>query len=140
MKLVDTSVVIDIDRGNAGDRVITLDDEGRHAISAVTMTELRLGVTKRYDQGTNARRDALEALDRLCARFELLAVDRPVSVAAADIIAALQQRGEPLHDLHDLHDVYIAATAHTEQLPVLTANVDNFDRIDGIDVVDWSAY
>lgn len=137
MKLVDTSVVIDIDRGNAGDRVITLDDEGRHAISAVTMTELRLGVTKRYDQGTDARRDALKALDRLCARFELLPVDRPVSVAAADIIAALQQRGEPLNDLHD---VYIAATAYTEQLPVLTANVDDFDRIDGIDVVDWSAY
>ena len=137
MKLVDTSVVIDIDRGNAGDRVTTLDDEGRHAISAVTMTELRLGVTKRYDQGTDARRDALKALDRLCARFELLPVDRPVSVAAADIIAALQQRGEPLNDLHD---VYIAATAHTEQLPVLTANVDDFDRIDGIDVVDWSAY
>ena len=137
MKLVDTSVVIDIDRGNAGDRVVTLDDEGRHAISAVTMTELRLGVTKRYDQGTDARRDALKALDRLCARFELLPVDRPVSVAAADIIAALQQRGEPLNDLHD---VYIAATAYTEQLPVLTANVDDFDRIDGIDVVDWSAY
>lgn len=137
MKLVDTSVVIDIDRGNAGDRVITLDDEGRHAISAVTMTELRLGVTKRYDQGTDARRDALKALDRLCARFELLPVDRPVSVAAVDIIAALQQRGEPLNDLHD---VYIAATAYTEQLPVLTANVDDFDRIDGIDVVDWSAY
>ena len=137
MKLVDTSVVIDIDRGNAGDRVTTLDDEGRHGISAVTMTELRLGVTKRYDQGTDARRDALKALDRLCARFELLPVDRPVSVAAADIIAALQQRGEPLNDLHD---VYIAATAYTEQLPVLTANVDDFDRIDGIDVVDWSAY
>ena len=137
MKLVDTSVVIDIDRGNAGDRVITLDDEGRHAISAVTITELRLGVTKRYDQGTDARRDALKALDRLCARFELLPVGRPVSVAAADIIAALQQRGEPLNDLHD---VYIAATAYTEQLPVLTANVDDFDRIDGIDAVDWSAY
>ena len=137
MKLVDTSVVIDIDRGNAGDRVITLDDEGRHAISAVTMTELRLGVTKRYDQGTDARRDALKALDRLCARFELLPVDRPVSIAAADIIAALQHRGEPLNDLHD---VYIAATAYTEQLPVLTANVDDFDRIDEIDVVDWSAY
>ena len=137
MKLVDTSVVIDIDRGNAGDRVVTLDDEGRHAISAVTMTELRLGVTKRYDQETDARRDALKALDRLCARFELLPVDRPVLVAAADIIAALQQRGEPLNDLHD---VYIAATAYTEQLPVLTANVDDFDRIDGIDVVDWNAY
>ena len=137
MKLLDTSVVIDIDRGNAGDRVTTLDDEGRHAISAVTMTELQLGITKRYERETDEFSDALEALNRLCARFELLEVDRPVSVAAADIIATLRRRGEPLHGLHD---VYIAATARTEQLPVLTANFDDFDRIDGIDVIDWRTY
>ena len=137
MKLLDTSVVIDIDRGNAGDRVTTLDDEGRHAISTVTMTELHLGITKRYERETDEFSDALEALNRLCARFELLEIDRPVSVAAADIIAALRRRGEPLHDLHD---VYIAATARTEQLPVLTANFDDFDRIDGIDVIDWRTY
>jgi predicted nucleic acid-binding protein len=137
MKLLDTSVVIDIDRGNAGDRITTLDDEGRHAISTVTMTELHLGITKRYERETDEFSDALEALNRLCARFELLEVDRPVSVAAADIIATLRRRGEPLHDLHD---VYIAATARTEQLPVLTANFDDFDRIDGIDVIDWRTY
>ena len=51
MKLLDTSVAIDIDRGNAGDRVTTLDDEGRHAISAVTMTELRLN----HNQALRAR-------------------------------------------------------------------------------------
>ena len=51
MKFLDTSVVIDIDRGNAGDRVTTLDDEGRHAISVVTMTELRLG----HNQALRAR-------------------------------------------------------------------------------------
>jgi tRNA(fMet)-specific endonuclease VapC len=137
MNILDTSAVVDIDRGTADDRVARLDDEGRHGISAVTLTELRLGVNKQYEPGTDAHRAAVSALERLCARFDLHEVTRPVAVAAADIIATLQRRGEPLHDLHD---VYIAATARTEQLPVLTANVGHFDRIDDVDVLDWEAY
>lgn len=137
MKLVDTSVVIDIDRGGVDNRVAKLDDEGRHAISAVTLTELRLGVNKQHDQGTTEHGEAVAALDRLCARFDLLDVTRPIAVAAADIIDSLQRRGKPLLDLHD---VYIAATASTEQVPVLTGNVDHFERIEGVDVVDWTAY
>lgn len=137
MKLVDTSVVVDIDRGGVDQRVERLDNEGRHAISAVTLTELRLGVNKQYERGTGAHREAAEALDRLCARFELVGVTRPVALAAADIIADLQTGGERLDDLHD---VYIAATARTEQLPVLTANVDHFERVDDVEVVDWSEY
>jgi predicted nucleic acid-binding protein len=137
MKLVDTSVVVDIDRGSAEEKVQKLDDEGRHAISVVSLTELRLGVNKRYDQDTDAHQKAVEALARLCARFEVLDIERPVAVTAADIIADLQTRGEPLHDLHD---VYIAATARTEQLPVLTANVNHFERIDDLQVVDWADY
>lgn len=137
MKLLDTSAVVDIDRGDAEDRVARLDEEGRHGISAVTLTELRLGVNKQYGTETDAHRDAVSALERLCARFDLHEITRPVAVAAADIIATLQRRGEPLHDLHD---VYIAATARTEQLPVLTANVHHFDRIDDVEVVDWETY
>jgi tRNA(fMet)-specific endonuclease VapC len=137
MNLVDTSVVVDIDRGGVESRVTRLDDEGRHAISAVTLTELRLGVNKQYERDTDSHREAVAALDRLCARFELLGVTRPVAVAAADIIATLQRRGEPLDDLHD---VYIAATARTEQVPVLTGNVSHFERIDDVDVVDWATY
>ncbi|QLG48934.2 type II toxin-antitoxin system VapC family toxin [Natrinema halophilum] len=113
-----------------------LDDEGRHAISTVTVTELRLGVNKRYEEGT-ARQEALADLERLLGRFEVIDVERAVSTAAADIISSLQQRGEPLHDLHD---VYIGATATVEQLPILTANVDHFDRIDDVTVVDWSSF
>jgi tRNA(fMet)-specific endonuclease VapC len=137
MKLVDTSVVVDIDRGGVDRRVARLDEEGRHASSAVTMTELRVGVDRQYERGTDDHAEAVEALERLCSRFELLAVTRPVSVRAAEIIADLRRRGERLDDLHD---VYIAATASTNQLPVLTANVDHFDRIDGVDVVDWDAF
>jgi len=137
MKLVDTSVVVDIDRGGVDRRVDTLDAEGRHAISVVTLTELRLGVNRQYERRTDAYRDAIEGLERLLARFEVVDVSRSVGTAAADIIADLRDRGEPLHNLHD---VYIAATAQTEQLPVLTANVDHFDRISNVDVVDWQDF
>jgi tRNA(fMet)-specific endonuclease VapC len=136
MKLCDTSVLVDIDRGGVDDRVAKLDDEGRHAISSITVTELRLGVNKRYEDDT-ARQNAFDKLDRLLARFKIVDVDRAVAAAAADLIATLQQRGEPLHDLHD---VYIGATARTEQLPVLTANVDHFERMDDVAVVEWTAF
>jgi tRNA(fMet)-specific endonuclease VapC len=137
MKLLDTSAVVDIDRGGVDRRVERLDAEGHHAISVLTVTELRLGVNKRYERGTDEHRDAMDALERLCARFEVLDISRPIGTAAADIIANLRARGEPLHDLHD---IYIAATALAEQVPVLTANVDHFDRIDDVDVVDWTTY
>ncbi|THE64932.1 type II toxin-antitoxin system VapC family toxin [Salinadaptatus halalkaliphilus] len=136
MKLCDTSVLVDIDRTGDDDRINRLDDEGRHVISTVSVTELRLGVNKRYDTGRH-KMDALDGLDRLLARFNVVDISRPVATAAANIIADLERRGRPLHDLHD---VYIAATAQTEQLPVLTANVDHFQRIDDVTVVDWTEY
>ena len=137
MKICDTSVLVDIDRGGVAERVAKLDAEGRHSISIVTVTELQLGVNKRYDPETPAYDQAVEDLARLLSRFDLLEVTRPVAVAAADIIADLQDGGVALNDLHD---VYIAATARTEQLPVLTANVDHFDRIEDVRVVDWATY
>ncbi len=137
MKLVDTSVAVDIDRGGLDTKVSRLDDEGRHALSVVSLTELRLGVNKQYGRATEAHAEAVEKLDRLLSRFDLVPVDRSVAVGAADIIEELRRAGR---SLNDLHDVYIAATARAEQLPVLTANVDHFDRIDSIEVVDWTEY
>lgn len=136
-KLVDTSVAVDIDRGGVDDRVARLDDEGRHAMSVVSLTELRLGVNKSYERGTDSHADAVEQLDRLLSRFDLVPVDRSVAAAAADIIDELQRDGRPLDDLHD---VYIAATARTERLSVLTTNVGHFARIDSVPVVDWTEY
>lgn len=137
MKLLDTSVLVDIDRGNVDRKVQALDEEGRHAISMVSVTELRLGVNLRYDMGTEAYHEALEDLERLLARFEIIQVSRPVATAAADIIGTLTTRGE---QLNDLHDVYIAATARTQQLPLLTGNVSHFERVDDVSVTDWEAF
>ena len=137
MKLLDTSVVVDIDRGGIDEKVQTLDEQGRHAISMVTVTELRLGVELQYDRGTDAYQQAMDDLDRLLARFELYPISRPTATAAAEIIADLRDSEQRLDDLHD---VYIGATARTQQVPVLTANVDHFERIENVQVVDWDAF
>lgn len=137
MKLLDTSAVIDIDRGGVDEKVRTLDEQGRHAISMVTVTELRLGVELQYDRETDAYRQAMDDLDRLLARFEVYPISRPIATAAAEIIADLRESGERLDDLHD---VYIGATARAQQLPVLTANVDHFERIENVQIVDWAEF
>lgn len=137
MKLCDTSVLVDIDRGGINQKVQRLDDEGHHAISVVTVTEMRLGVEFQYEAGTDEHQNALRDLDRLFSRFNVIPVSRSVATAAASIIGSLNRSGEPVDDLHD---VYIGATARTEELQVLTDNVDHFDRIPDIEVVKWTDY
>lgn len=137
MKLLDTSVLVDIDRGGVDAKVRRLDEQGRHLLSAVTVTELRLGVHFRYEQGTDEFRDALEKLDRLLARFEIQPVSRDVATTAATIIGTLKANGTPLDDLHD---VYIAATARSRNVPVVTGNVDHFERIENLRVIDWETF
>ena len=137
MKLCDTSVLVDIDRGGVAERVEKLDAEGRHAISMVTVTELRLGIELGFEPASEAYHDVIDGLERLLARFEIIPVSRAVAVDAATIIATLKLRGEPLNDLHDVN---VAATARTERLPVLTANVSHFERIDDLEVIDWTSF
>ena len=137
MKLLDTSVVVDIDRGGVDEKVRTLDEQGRHAISMVTVTELRLGVELQYERETDTHRRAMDDLDRLLARFEVYPITRPIGTAAAELIADLRTEGQRLDDLHD---VYIGATARTQQLPVLTANVEHFERIGDVEVIDWATH
>lgn len=137
MKLLDTSVVVDIDRGGIDRKVRDLDEQGRHLLSMVTVTELRLGVEFQYEQGTAAYETAMDQLDRLLARFDIQPVSRPVATSAAELIATLRERGQRLDDLHD---IYIGATARTRQLPVITANVDDFERMDDVQVIDWDEF
>lgn len=137
MKLLDTSALIDIDRGGVEEKVAKLDDQGRHALSMVTVTEMKLGVNIQYEQDTEAHRETMDQLTRLLARFELFPISRPVASAGAKIIADLREGGRPVDDLHD---IYIAATAQVEQLPVLTADVAHFDPIDDVTVIDWESF
>lgn len=139
MKLLDSSVLVDIDRG--GDhiegRVAQLDREGRHAISAVTVTELFYGVEKAYSGDPDAYPRATGALEALLSRFEVIPVSRTAAITAAQIIHELRSDGKALDDLHD---VYIAATAIVNRLVLLTANTKHFERIDGVVVENWTRF
>lgn len=137
MNVLDTSVVVDIDRGGADRKVRKLDEQGRHLLSMVSATELRLGVELQYKQGTDAYATAIDQLDRLLARFDIHPVSRSVATTAAELVATLREQGQPLDDLHD---IYVGATARTQQLPVVTANVDHFERMDGVQVIDWNQF
>lgn len=137
MKICDTTVLVDIDRGGVESKVARLDEERRNAISIVTLTELRLGVELTHDPETSTYREAIRNLDRLLARFDVVPVDRPVAIGAAKIIARLRDQGE---QLKHLHDIYVAATARTQESPVLTANVDHFERIPNVSVIDWNQF
>ncbi|MFB6211025.1 MAG: type II toxin-antitoxin system VapC family toxin [Halobacteriales archaeon] len=135
--LLDTSVLVDIDRGGVDEKVSRLDDAGRHSISIVSATELFLGVELQYDPDTASYIEVTTQVERLLARFDMLQIDRAVATAAARMTAELREQGSRLDDLHD---TYIAATAETAELAVLTANFDHFDRIPSIQAIDWTTY
>lgn len=136
MKLLDTSVLVDIDRGNT-EKVQKLDSEGRHAISQVTVTEMFMGVEYKYERNTQEYRNAREKLEKLLSRFKVIHIDRSISIEAARITADLKTKGKPVNDLHD---TYIAATSIKKELELLTRNMKDFNKIEKIQATNWSEY
>ncbi|KXA94676.1 twitching motility protein PilT [candidate division MSBL1 archaeon SCGC-AAA259I09] len=136
MKLLDTFALIEIDRGDV-ERAERLDDEGKHALNQVTVTEMFTGVEYKYERNTEEYREAKEKLDRLLSRFKIIQIDRSISIEAAKIIADLKKIGEPVDDLHD---VYIAATGVKRDLEILTKNPGHFRNIEGLEVREWEEY
>jgi len=61
MKLLDTTVVIDIDRGGSEvlNKARKLDSEGTHAISVVTEYEFYWGIFRRYEKGSVKYKEAM---------------------------------------------------------------------------------
>jgi tRNA(fMet)-specific endonuclease VapC len=136
MNLLDTSVLVDIDRGTCPEKVERLDDAGKHAISMVTVTELHHGVEKKYGD-TDQYQEMFDSLERLLARFEVLPVSRSVAVTAARIVADLDEKRRPVDSLHDS---YVASTALVNGLTLLTANGKHFEPVEGLLLEDWETF
>lgn len=123
--LLDTSVVIDLDRLSSAEL------PARVAVSAITMVELAAGPHATDDPGERARRQ--DRLQRAEATFEALPIDASVAraygrVYAAQLVAGRRARGPRAFDL------LIAATACAAGLPLYTRNGDDFLALD--DLVD----
>ena len=121
--LVDTSVVIDLGRIDAGDLPLEI------AISAVTLAELAAGPHATADPAERARRQ--DRLQRTESTFEALPVDATVARAYGRIYAAVVAAGRKARGRRAF-DLLIAATALSRELPLYTRNPGDFSELDGL--------
>lgn len=118
--LLDTSVVIDLDRVDS-DR---LPDE--IAIAAITLAELAGGPHGANDRMERARRQ--EHLQRVESTFNALPFDDHAARAYGQIYAAVSTGDRKPADRRAV-DLLIAATALAERLPLFTRNPERFDGL-----------
>lgn len=121
--IVDTSVVIDLDRIEPGNLPTEV------AISAVTLAELAAGPHATTDPAERARRQ--DRLQRTEATFEPVPVDSSVARAYGRLYAATVEPGRKARGRRAL-DLLIAATALASELPLYTRNPDDFGGLEGL--------
>ena len=134
--LLDTNVVSEGMKA-ATDAAIMMFLDQREAfhLSVVTLHELRYGVEITPD---GKRKDALQAsVETLESRYRetIIAVDRAIAQAAAEMRAAARGQGRILH----LPDALIAATAQTRGLTIATRNIRDFDGCGAALFNPWDA-
>jgi tRNA(fMet)-specific endonuclease VapC len=125
--LIDTSVVIDAERGRRPlDEAVG--DEDR-AISVITASELLHGVHRAATEQIRLRRHAY--VEQVLANLEPLPITTQIARVHAELWAGLEVDGVRLES----HDLWIAATAIAHGMRVASANVRHFERVTGLDVV-----
>lgn len=121
--IIDTSVVIDLDRIDPSDLPVEI------AISAVTLAELAAGPHATVDRAERARRQ--DRLQRTEATFDPLPLDGPAARAYGRVYAAIAEGGRKARGRRAL-DLLIAATAVAAELPLYTRNPDDFVGLESL--------
>jgi len=101
---------------------------GDIGVSAVTLAELRYGVSKSQHHAKNQT-----ALDEFMLPMEVAAFDEQATVAYGVLRAALEKQGTPIGPL----DTMIAAHALSLSVTLVTNNTREFNRVPELTVVDW---
>jgi tRNA(fMet)-specific endonuclease VapC len=126
--LVDTDLLIDLERGVLNAAVERALGEQDRAISVITVSELLHGAA-RASGALRARR--LAFVEHLLSGINAIAITDVVARVHAEIWADLAARGRVI----GAHDLWIAATALAHGLEVATGNRDEFSRVRGLRLV-----
>jgi predicted nucleic acid-binding protein len=121
--LLDTSVVIDLDRLDASRLPVQV------AVSAITMAELAAGPHATGDPEERGRRQ--DRLQRSEAAFDPLPFDGDAARAYGRIFASVIAAGRKARGARAV-DLLIAATALASGLPLYTRNGADFAALDGL--------
>jgi predicted nucleic acid-binding protein len=129
--LIDTDVLILADRGRAALDLGRFEAEGMAYISAITASELLVGVHRAQDPAVRARRTAF--VESLLAALPALPVDLETARVHAQLLAHL-----PAGETMGAHDALIGATAMRHGYAVLTRNVKDFRKLPGLRVLEYT--
>jgi tRNA(fMet)-specific endonuclease VapC len=130
--LIDTSVIIAIERGRLDPSLLQDGDENEPiAISAITASELLHGVHRLT--GAVARTRAERFAEQLLDAIPVIPFDLDVARVHARLDAELSATGTSVGNA----DLMIAATAVWLDYRVATRDLRSFPKIEGLDVVKW---
>ena len=129
--LIDTSVLIALERGQIDLSRIPGEDDEPVAIAAITASELLHGVHRL--RGAVARTRASRFVERLLEAIPVIPFDLEIARVHARIDAELSAAGTAVGDA----DLSIAATAVWLDYRIATRDLRSFPRIQGLDVEQW---
>lgn len=131
--MIDTNVLIRTERDARSDVLAPFAVHGNAYISAITVSELLVGVHLANSEARRNQRSAF--VESLLSFFPVLDFSADSARIHAGLYASLRQRGE----LIGAHDLIIGATALQHGFAVLTGNEREFNRIPGLKVIAFEA-
>ena len=129
--LIDTSVIIKLEREGPSEDFNPIFDRDQVAISVITVSELLAGVHQaRPGQGDAAVYRA-SFVEEMLDRFEPLPITPRIARIHADISSFLRGSGRSI----GRHDEWIAATAMAHGATIVTLNRKDFEQVPAVKVV-----
>lgn len=127
--LLDTNIVIYVIKQRpAGVRERFNQENGRMAISAITLAELVHGAEKSSDPPRN-----LGVIEDFCSRLTVLPYTAKAAAHYGSIRSVLEAQGLPI----GLNDLHIAAHARSEGLTLVSNNLREFARVPALMMENW---
>ena len=126
--LIDTDMLVDLERGVVNPEVENAIGDEARAISVITVSELVHGVHRAGGAQRTRRRAFVE---HLLGGMRAIEITEQVARVHADIWAELAADGQ----LIGAHDLWIAATALAHGMGIATGNVGEFQRVPGLRVI-----
>ncbi len=130
--VVDTSVLIRLERTNSPRPFARFGLPGGIFISAITLSEMRVGIELADNEKRRAKRESFVA--SVLTDAVVLSFGQDEAPTHAGLCAKLRRTGTMI----GAHDLLIAATAVHHGHAVVTANFSEFERVDGLTVLCWT--
>jgi len=129
--MLDTNVFIYSERSGKSINFSKWEKYGDVYISAITVSELLVGVHYADSDARKTRRSAF--VESILAKMPVLSFNTEEARVHAGLFATLAKHGQMI----GAHDLIIAATAIVHNCVVLTENIKEFERVPGLETISF---